>query len=68
MSSTGDLKLGLQGLIQIAAGLHKRSRGQTTGAEYLISRGLAKIKLAQKALPADVVSAFLAKTKQSGQP
>ena len=58
----GPLRTAVQGLIQICAGLHKRSRGQTKGSDYLISRGLTKVKLCSHALPAEVVKPFIDKT------
>ncbi len=62
LAAKGNLKTILQGLIQICAGLHKRSRGQTKGSDYLISRGLTKVKLCSHALPAEVVKPFIDKT------
>jgi hypothetical protein len=66
MEASGDLKTALQGLIQIAAGLHKRSRGQTAGARYLITRGLEKVRRCQAALPQEVVAAFVAAVNAAG--
>ena len=46
MKAAGDEKLLLQGLIQIAAGLHrfKLDPARTDGAFYLLQRGLAKLR------------------------
>jgi len=45
MKATGDEKLLLQGLIQIAAGLHRLrlDPAKTDGAFYLLDRGLEKL-------------------------
>jgi uncharacterized protein len=57
--ATGDLKTALQGLIQIAAGLHKRSRGESAGAAYLLARGAEKVRRAKATLPSDITALFL---------
>lgn len=45
MKASGAEKVLLQGLVQVAAGLHrlKEKPGNTDGAFYLLDRGLAKI-------------------------
>jgi hypothetical protein len=40
---TGDLRLLLQGLIQLAAGCHKAGEGQAAGCARLIGAGLEKL-------------------------
>jgi len=47
----GSEKLVLQGVIQLAAGLHRlRQAGSRRGAEYLLERGLAKLLGAEERL------------------
>jgi predicted metal-dependent hydrolase len=52
MKATGEEKLLLQGLIQIAAGLHrfKLDPAKTEGAFYLLQRGLAKLRKTEQLL------------------
>jgi len=58
MSADGELKTALQGLIQLCAGLHKHARGEATGAQYLLSRGLAKLERCRASLPPDAAAPF----------
>ena len=58
MASTGDLKTALQGLVQICAGLHKKSQGGQSGARYLLGRGLSKLQLCGDSLPPDASAPF----------
>ena len=59
-AASGDEKLVLQGLIQIAAGLHrlKLRPDKTDGAEYLLGRGLEKLARGRKLLTADSLAAL----------
>lgn len=52
MKAAGDEKVLLQGLIQVAAGLHRLSidPGRTAGAFYLLDRGLAKLRRTERLL------------------
>ena len=55
MKAAGDEKILLQGLIQVAAGLHrlKLDPRKTDGAFYLLDRGLAKLAKAKCLLVPD---------------
>ena len=56
----GELRTAVQGLIQICAGLHKRSEGKEAGASYLLERGLEKARRCEAALPPGAAAPFLA--------
>jgi len=60
MKAAGDEKLLLQGLIQIAAGLHrlKLDPQKTTGAFYLLDRGREKLVTTRSLLAPDGLSAL----------
>ena len=55
----GELRVAVQGLIQICAGLHKHAQGNATGARYLLGRGLAKLHGASGALPSGSADPFV---------
>ena len=72
-AAEGDAKVLLQGLIQIAAGLHrlKLHPEKTDGAFYLLDRGVEKISRANSLLSPDslaVLEAELARIRASGIP
>ena len=67
----GETKILLQGLIQIAAGLHRLTLHpeKTDGAFYLLDRGLEKLRKARAGLSPDSLielEAALKKTRDSG--
>ncbi len=71
MKATGDLKTLLQGLIQVAAGLHRlrAAPGKPDGAYYLFDRGLMKLRACRALLePGGLarLEAQLAKMKAAG--
>ena len=71
MEADGDEKVLLQGLIQVAAGLHRLTLdpAKTGGADYLIGRGLEKLGRAERLLvPGGLarLSADLARVRASG--
>lgn len=57
----GDLRTAVQGLIQLCAGLHK---GSGAGAQYLLTRGLAKLERCGAALPEGAAAPFLAAARK----
>ena len=70
-AAEGETKILLQGLIQLAAGLHrlKLDPGKTDGAFYLLDRGLEKLKAAQALLSPESLSSLadaLKKIRASG--
>lgn len=72
MKASGDEKVLLQGLIQVAAGLHrlKLDPRNTDGALYLLDRGLAKLARTKDLLAADTFAALedaLKKIRASGK-
>ena len=60
MKASGDEKILLQGLIQIAAGLHrlKLDPNKTDGAFYLLDRGLEKLAKNKKYLTSETLTAL----------
>jgi predicted metal-dependent hydrolase len=58
----GPLRLAVQGLVQLCAGLHK---GKGPGARYLFERGLAKVEKHGAALPAGAALPFLAAARKA---
>ena len=71
MKASGDEKILLQGLIQIAAGLHrlKLDPGKTEGAFYLLDRGMAKLSKSENLLVPETLTALksgLKKIRSSG--
>ena len=60
MESSGAEKILLQGLIQVAAGLHRLARDpvNTNGSSYLLDRGLAKIETMKLLLVPRTFAAF----------
>ena len=60
MKATGDEKILLQGLIQIAAGLHrlKLDPDKTDGAFYLLDRGLEKLSRMKGLLVPETLAAL----------
>lgn len=60
MTAAGDEKILLQGLIQVAAGLHrlKLDPRKTDGARYLLDRGLRKLATAEKLLVPESLAAL----------
>ncbi|UPT73439.1 MAG: DUF309 domain-containing protein [Elusimicrobiota bacterium] len=72
MKASGDEKILLQGLIQIAAGLHrlKSDPAKTDGAFYLLDRGLEKILKTQALLapgPVDALVVGILAVRTSGR-
>ncbi len=72
MKAAGDEKILLQGLIQIAAGLHrlKRDPAKTDGAFYLLDRGREKLARAKILLAPSTLAALesaLAGIRASGK-
>ena len=72
-AADGETKILLQGLIQIAAGLHrlKLHPEKTEGAFYLLDRGLAKLTRTRALLRPDSPAALesaLKKIRASGTP
>ncbi|HEX4046869.1 MAG TPA: DUF309 domain-containing protein [Elusimicrobiota bacterium] len=72
-AAEGETKLLLQGLIQIAAGLHrlKLQPGKTDGARYLLDRGLEKLRRTRALLSQGSLAALEAALKDaaaSGSP
>lgn len=72
MKAAGDEKILLQGLIQIAAGLHrlKRDPSKTDGAFYLLDRGREKLRKSSKLLVLETLEALcfeLAAIRASGK-
>ena len=72
MKASGDEKILLQGLIQVAAGLHrlKRDPAKTDGAFYLLDRGREKLlKTKSLLVPAtlDALCRELAEIRASGK-
>ena len=72
MRASGDEKILLQGLIQIAAGLHRLSLDQkkTAGAFYLLDRGLEKLEKTKSLLVPESLAALdavLRRIRASGQ-
>lgn len=72
MKATGDEKILLQGLIQVAAGLHRlrAAPGKPDGAYYLFERGLMKLRACRALLAPGGLSrleAQLAKMKAAGR-
>ncbi len=63
--ATGDEKILLQGLIQVAAGLHrlKLDPKKTGGAFYLLDRGLEKLAKTKNLLVPDTLSALRSSLK-----
>lgn len=61
MKSSGDEKILLQGLIQIAAGLHRLQRdpSKTDGAFYLLDRGREKLRKTDALLVSETLKALL---------
>lgn len=71
-TAAGDEKILLQGLIQIAAGLHRLGldAGKTDGAFYLLDRGLAKLAKTKGLLVPGTLAALeraLKKIRASGK-
>ena len=60
MAASGDEKILLQGLIQIAAGLHrlKLDPSKTEGAFYLLDRGLEKLLETRSLLVPETLASF----------
>lgn len=56
MRAEGDARLALQGLIQVAVGLHHTQQGNREGAISLLAEGLAKLGRARSALPLDTAA------------
>lgn len=72
LKAEGDEKLLLQGLIQVAAGLHrlKLDPSKTDGAFYLLDRGREKLDQAKALLVPETLSALasaLEKIRASGK-
>ena len=72
MAASGDEKILLQGLIQIAAGLHrlKLDPGKTDGAFYLLDHGLEKLAQTRSLLVPETLTALedaLRKIRSSGK-
>lgn len=72
MKAEGDEKILLQGLIQLAAGLHrlKRDPEKTDGAFYLLDRGLEKLEKTKRLLEPAALAALeraLAPVRASGK-
>ncbi len=72
MKATGNEKILIQGLIQVAAGLHrlKHDSKKTTGAFYLLDRGLEKLTRTKSLLVPDTLIALekaLKKIRLSGK-
>lgn len=61
MKASGDEKILLQGLIQLAAGLHrlKRDPSKTDGAFYLLDRGREKLRKTDALLVPETLEALL---------
>jgi hypothetical protein len=57
--ATGDVKVALQGLVQICAGLHKKKQGGERGSRYLLTRGVEKVRRCGAALPAGTAEPFM---------
>ncbi|MCM2303527.1 MAG: DUF309 domain-containing protein [Elusimicrobia bacterium] len=73
MKASGDEKTLLQGLIQVAAGLHRLTLDpkKTDGAFYLLDRGLAKLRKTERLLAPGTLpplAAALAKIRSSAKP
>jgi predicted metal-dependent hydrolase len=62
----GETKIFLQGLIQVAAGLHrlKLNPKKTDGAYYLLDRGAAKLKRTRSLVRPDALAEFEAALKK----
>lgn len=60
-AAEGETKVLLQGLIQIAAGLHRLNLhpDKTDGAFYLLDRGLEKVERSRVLLRPDALAQFL---------
>ena len=71
MKAAGEEKILLQGLIQIAAGLHRLTLdGKKDGAFYLLDRGLEKLAKTQALLapkPLAALVAALSRIRSSGK-
>jgi len=72
MKASGDEKTLLQGLIQVAAGLHRLTLDpkKTDGAFYLLDRGLAKLRKTERLLVPGTLArleAALSKIRASGR-
>ena len=72
MRAAGDEKVLLQGLIQVAAGLHrlKLDPKKTDGAFYLLDRGLEKLSKTERLLVPETLAALtsaLRKIRMSGR-
>jgi len=72
MKASGDEKILLQGLIQVAAGLHrlKRDPSKTDGAFYLLDRGREKLRKTAGLLVPETLDALcgrLAAIRASGR-
>lgn len=72
MKATGEKKVLLQGLIQIAAGLHRLrlDPGKTDGAFYLLDRGTRKLAETEKLLVPETLATLmvaLAKIRAEGR-
>lgn len=70
-SATGDERLALQGVIQLAAGLHRLrlSPEKSDGAFYLFDRGLLKLRAVGALIDAPslaALEAMLSKIRHSG--
>jgi predicted metal-dependent hydrolase len=59
----GELRIAVQGLIQVCAGLHKRSEGKAAGAKYLLERGVEKVQRCGRALPSGAAAPFLERAR-----
>ena len=59
-SAEGETKILLQGLIQVAAGLHRlhHEPGKMEGAFYLLDRGLEKLRKTRTLLSTDSLAAL----------
>lgn len=64
-AAEGETKILFQGLIQVAAGLHrlKIHPEKTDGAFYLLDRGLEKVKRSRVLLRPDAVASFVRKIR-----
>lgn len=73
MKATGERKILLQGLIQVAAGLHrlKLNPGETDGAFYLLDRGREKLARTKALLVPETLASLereLSAVRASGSP
>ncbi len=66
MKAAGEEKLLLQGLIQVAAGLHRLTldSAKTDGAFYLLDRGLRKLEQTSALLEETGLAAFVSTVKK----